>query len=378
MSERFSLKDHLFNAGTLGQLASEYASGIDGFDATAFLAEVLPGLEGRELKERLEWIADCLEPWLSDDFPVMADQLEAAMSPPLDPTLGDDDFGQFIHAVPGILAVRHGLENHRDRALDLLEAATQRFSMEFYIRPFIDRWPDETLGRLDTWCGHRNYHVRRLVSEGTRPKLPWARKLSLDPIVPLRFLDRLFADATRYVTRSVANHLNDIAKINPGLVIARLEDWAESGTQDRKEMAWITSHALRGLIKEGHPGAMALLGYDPDAPLDASVAIDPPDPEIGGDMELRVTLCAAADLPVLVDFIVHFRRPGGKISPKVFKLKQTTLRANRPQELTKRHRLRADATTFTLVPGPHLIEVQVNGVVRAATQAELQPAPLAE
>ncbi len=180
MAERFSLKDHLFNGDTVGRLAAEYAAAVPGFDAARFEAEALAGFPDRELMARLEWMADCLEPQLAMDFPAMADQLEAAMPAPLDPALRDDDFGHFIHALPGILAVRHGLEAHRDRALDLLYAATQRFSMEFYIRPFLNRWPDETLARLAIWARDDNYHVRRLVSEGTRPRLPWARAVRLE------------------------------------------------------------------------------------------------------------------------------------------------------------------------------------------------------
>ena len=120
MAEGFSLKDQLFNAGSIGDLAAEFAAGMPGFDAPAFQAEVMGGLAERELLARLDWIADCLEPRLAADFPTMADQMEAAMPPPLDPSRTDDDFGRFIHAVPGILAVRHGLEDHRERALQVI------------------------------------------------------------------------------------------------------------------------------------------------------------------------------------------------------------------------------------------------------------------
>ena len=175
----FSLKDHLFNAESLRDFADEMSTGIPGFDADAYHATTLAGFAERELLQRLDWMADCLEPYLPADFNEMAARLEAALPPPLDLQHTDNDFGRFIHAVPGILAVRHGLEHHHDRALDLLYAATKRFSMEFYIRPFINRWPDLTLARLEDWAGDANYHVRRLVSEGTRPKLPWARKVDL-------------------------------------------------------------------------------------------------------------------------------------------------------------------------------------------------------
>ncbi len=361
MAEKFSLKDHLFNPETVGRLAAEYAAGVPGFDADRFAKEALSGFAERELLARMEWMADCLETQLASDFPTMADQLEAAMPPQLDPSLKDDDFGHFIHGLPGILAVRHGLEDHRDRALDLLHEATRRFSMEFYIRPFLNRWPTETLARLAEWAGDENYHVRRLVSEGTRPKLPWAKAvtLSTDQTVPL--LNKLYADDTRYVTRSVANHLNDIAKKDPELVVSLLADWAAAGQQDAKEMGWITRHALRTLVKNGHAGSLKLLGYRGDIAVKAALDLGAATYAIGDQLQVAATLEAPQDLPVIVDYRLTFARPGGKSAEKVFKLKVGQITKGKPLALKKAHRLKGDATTFTLHPGPHRVVLQVNG-----------------
>lgn len=293
------------------------------------------------------------------------------MPPPLDPSLRDDDFGRFIHAVPGVLAVRHGLEAHRDRALDLLWAATQRFSMEFYIRAFLNRWPDETLARLEAWAGDDNYHVRRLVSEGTRPKLPWARKVEVTPAQVLPLLDRLQADSTRFVTRSVANHLNDLAKDDPDTVLARLEAWDADGTQAPAERAWMRRHALRTLIKDGHPGAMAMLGYAQDVPVEVSLDVPAPQVALGEALAFEVTLRADQDLPVIVDYRIRFARPGGKSGEKVFKLKVGQVRRGKPLVLKKLHKLKANATTFELHPGQHGLVVQVNGVDRAEGMFEI-------
>ena len=360
MSDRFSLKDHLFNAETIGQLAQEYASAINGFDTDSFVANCVDGFPERELLQRLDWIADCLEPWLPEAFPAMAETLEAAMPPELDPTLKDDDFGQFIHAVPGILAVRHGLEDHRERSLDLIHAATRRFSMEAYIRPFIDRWPEETFARLETWTADPNYHVRRLVSEGTRARLPWSGRLKIDPLRPLPLLDRLYADPTRYVTRSVANHLNDITKIDASAVYDRLERWRVQTPSP--ELEWLTAHALRSEIKAGDPRAMAALGYsaEADVTLDG-FAITPGEIEIGGTAEITATLSAPDATPVIVDYVMQFRKANGSLAPKVFKLKQTEIKPGKPLGLKKRHRFKGDATTFTLYPGPQQVSLQVNG-----------------
>ncbi len=361
----FSLKDELFNAESLGDLADEYRRAVPGFDREAFHAAALSGIADRSLLACLDWFADCLEPYLASDFQTMADQLESAMPAPLDPDLRDDDFGRFIHALPGVLAVRHGLEDHRDRALDLLYAATQRFSMEFYIRPFLNRWPDETLARLVVWARDDNYHVRRLVSEGTRPKLPWARKvdLSLEQTLPL--LDVLQSDPTRFVTRSVANHLNDVAKTDPDAVLERLSAWEIAATQKQGEHAWMRRHALRTLIKDGHAGAMTMLGYGPDTPVAVSLRIRTPRLIMGEALAFEVHLSADVDVPVLVDYRIRFARPGGRSGEKVFKLKMGHVTPGAPLVLEKVHKLKADATTFVLHPGAHGLVVQVNGVDRA-------------
>ncbi|MBO6883340.1 MAG: hypothetical protein JJ869_07130 [Marivita sp.] len=369
-SQGFSLKDELFNARTIGDLAAEYAI-LPGFDPDRFLSEALAGLSSRGLLERLDWLADCIAAQLPDRFPAMADALVAAMPAPLDPTKTDDDFGRFIHAVPGILAVRHGLEDHRDRALDLLEAATQRFSMEFYLRPFLNRWPDETLARLDRWVAHDNYHVRRLVSEGTRPRLPWAANIQLDPLVPLRFLDAMHADPTRYVTRSVANHMNDLTRHAPDRVVTHLKAWQQTKRQKPKELDWMTRHALRTAVKRGEAEALALLGYRQDCDVSVTLKVAPNPVAIGEALQIEVSLCADEALPVMVDYRIRFHRPNGRDGEKVFKLKAANLKPGIPLTLQKAHRLKEGASTFTLHPGPHLVTAQVNGQDRAEAAVTL-------
>ncbi|MBW4707935.1 DNA alkylation repair protein [Roseobacter sp. YSTF-M11] len=371
MAERFSLKDHLFNRQTVGQLAQEYGAALPDFDGAEFQRQALAGFADRELLARLDWLADCVEAQLAGDFSTMADQLEAAMPAPLDPTLRDDDFGQFIHAVPGILAVRHGLDRHRERAMTLLHRATQRFSMEFYIRAFLNTWTEDTLADLRIWASDSNYHVRRLVSEGTRPKLPWAKAVSLTPEQTLPLLDALHGDRTRFVTRSVSNHLNDLSKTHPDLVLDHLGKWREAKRQQPKELDWMTRHALRSLIKQGHAGAMSALGYDPEAPVAVDLMLDTPTVAIGDVLKFGCRVSVTADLPVLVDYRITFSRPEGRQGQKVFKLKQGKATPTKPFEVSKAHKLKGDATTFRLHPGPHLLTVQVNGVDRAEASFEL-------
>lgn len=352
----YSLADQIFNARSTADLGAQFAA-LPGFDMARFVQASVSRFPGQGIHDRLGILADALQDQLPADFPAMADVLETTMPPPLDPTRSDDDFGRFIHAVYGVLAARHGMD-HPDRALDLLHAATQRFSMEYAIRPFLNQHPDLVLRRMETWAGDPHYHVRRLVSEGTRPRLPWGMGLRLDPLRPLALLDRLASDPTRFVTRSVANHLNDLSKPHPEAVLARLRAWGQ-GAQTPRERDWMARHALRTAIKRGEPGALALLGYPTDLDLTAQLHL-PDSLRIGERLAIRATILAQSAAPVLVDYRLRFHRPKGA-AEKVFKLKTAHLVPGAPLVLEKKHLMKGDATTFRLYPGPHAVILQING-----------------
>ena len=369
MAQGSSLKDDLFNAQTVGRLGGLFAAHID---APAFEAEVLARFHELELKERINWIAEVLSRHLEGDFPAKAAKVRDCLPPPLDPTLSDDDFGHFIFAPLGVIVEREGLEAHRDLSLDLLEAITQRFSMEFSVRAFLNRWPDETMARMQEWASHANYHVRRLASEGCRPKLPWGQGIGIDPLLCLPILDALHTDPTRFVTRSVANHLNDIAKFDGDTVVARLAKWAKQGKQADKEMAWITCHATRTLVKQGHAGALELLGFrtDPDVRLN-SLTITPKTLAIGDTAQIVAEICAGRDEPLIVDYVIDFAKAGGKQAPKVFKLKTITAKADTPLRLSKAHHFKGNATTFRLYAGAHRLRLMANGQELGAVDFDL-------
>ncbi|WP_341366419.1 hypothetical protein [Yoonia sp. BS5-3] len=371
MAEKFSLKDHLFNAETVSLLGGHFEqAGV--FTAAPFVQDVMAEMGPLELKARINLIAAVLARYLPADFPAAGQAISAALPPPLDPTLSDDDFGHFIYAPLGVYVENHGLEGDLTLSLDLMEQITQRFSMEYAIRAFLNRWPDETLERMQDWVGHEHYHVRRLVSEGTRPKLPWGQAIGLTSAQTLPLLDRLYADRTRFVTRSVANHLNDITKKEPDAVLARLEGWQTAGGQSQKELEWLRKHALRGLIKAGHPGAMRHLGYHPDVAVTVSdLSITPAQVARGQSAEITFTLTAKQDAPLIVDYVIDFVKANGKTAPKVFKLKLLKAKAGKPVHLKKRHVFKDNATTFTLHPGAHQLHVQVNGRCAASLGFEL-------
>lgn len=366
-TERFSLKDHLFNSDKVAYLAGLLADSLRDFDRERFERSVMERMPDLELKERVALIAEVLADHLDPNFEIAASQIRAALPPPLDPTRSDDDFGDFIFAPFGKYIEGHGIAHH-ETAMSLLRELTMRFSMEGSVRPFIDQRPEETLSLFHAWARDDNYHVRRLVSESTRPRLPWSPRISLAVDEPIPLLDILHADPTRYVTRSVANHLNDVSKIEPGLVIECLQRWRKRGSQDPAELSWIEKHSLRTLVKAGDEATMSFLGFSPDPEVNGELTIHTPEVRPGATLSFSVVMKAKRDEALIVDYVIDFVRKNGSTSPKVFKLKRLSIPAGESTTLTKRHPLRANASTYTLHPGSHRLTVMANGKTMATSE----------
>ncbi|MCD0462666.1 hypothetical protein [Roseiconus lacunae] len=369
----FSLKDHLFNRDRVEYLAKQFHSADPEFKEGIFVRQVMQKLKNLELKQRIVLIAETLEKHLSSDFRIATEQIVNALPPPLDEALADDDFGDFIFAPLGEYVVRNGRsKRHLRRSLKTLQEITKRFSMEDAIRAFIRDFPDETVAELGKWATHRNYHVRRLVSEGTRPSLPWSGKVPLAVETPIPLLDQLYADPTRYVTRSVANHLNDISKQNPDLVIATLRRWKKEKRQSPDELAWMTKHALRTLIKQGHSKTLTFLGYRTKPQIevgDINLSVQQIHP--GETLEFTFDVTAQRREALIVDYVIDFVKANGDRAGKVFKLSVTEIESQQTQTFRKRHKLHANATTFTLYPGTHGLTIQINGKPYVQSEFEL-------
>ncbi len=373
MAERFSLKDHLFNQSKVEYLADLLSAAEATFMRDEFINEVMSTLPALELKDRIRHIRAVLRDYLPQDYERAVNIILASLPPPLDTATSDDDFGDFIFAPFGEYIAAYGCtREHLVVSLEALKEVTKRFSMEDAMRYFLRVFPRETLQVLAVWATDDNYHVRRLVSEGTRPLLPWSGRIPLLSRDTLPLLTMLHADKTRYVTRSVANHLNDMAKTEPQLVLDTLREWQNLGKQDAQELAWMTKHALRTLVKQGHRDALGLLGYTATELSVATFSIEKPLVRGGDEITLSATLTTAATGPILIDYVIHFVKKNGSTAPKVFKWKTLTLKAGETITLTKRHRLKIDATTFTLYPGRHTVELQINGVIVGTTTFVLE------
>jgi 3-methyladenine DNA glycosylase AlkC len=268
----------------------------------------------------------------------------------------------FLYMPHVFFVAEHGLD-HFETSMRAQYELTQRFSAEYSIRAFLDREPERTLARLREWAVDPSPHVRRLVSEGTRPRLLWAprlRRFQVDPTPVIGLLELLKDDPSLYVRRSVANNLNDVGKDHPDLLVETCRRWAEEAGEERW---WLIRHALRSAVKRGDVGALDVLGFgDPVAADLDGVAIEPSMPRIGETVRISLALGNGGKERAAfnVDLRVHFVKANGGTSPKVFKIRQVELDAGERTALSKSISLRQHSTR-THHPGEHVIEVLVNG-----------------
>jgi 3-methyladenine DNA glycosylase AlkC len=354
------LKD-LFNEESVGALAEAMQGASPGFEPEAFAAEVFDDAwPDRELKERMWHITQVLHRHLPSDYAVALDLLRRAL-----PALEGQGFVKMVF--PDYVE-QYGLDDW-ETSMAALETFTQEASAEFAIRPFIVRYPQRTLAQMLEWAHHPHPDVRRLASEGCRPRLPWGialPELQADPSPILPILDQLKLDASESVRRSVANNLNDISKDNADVTLAVLNRWhAEQGDAASEELQWVTRHALRTLLKQGHPAALELLGYPSQAAIAVhNVSAEPQQIRIGDQVTLAFDIESTGDRPqkLMIDYVVHHMRANGQLSPKVFKLTQRTIQPGEVLHIEKRHSM-APVTTRRYYPGRHALEPKINGRV---------------
>ncbi len=275
-------------------------------------------------------------------------------------------------AVAGRALASPGATDFED-GLELLAELTGRLSSEFAIRSFLAADLDRALRTIATWTGHPDGHVRRLASEGTRPRLPWARRVAAlfeRPGVTLPILDALHRDESEYVRRSVANHLNDLSRLDPALAVGAARGWLRA---DDVESVRLAKRAMRTLVKAGDPAALALFGFGPpDGVLVDGVRLDPASVAIGDQLGFAATVTNSGSEPceLAIDYVVGHRKANGELSPKVFKLTTRRLEPGERAELSRRHSFKP-ITTRRYYPGPHTIELQVNGVRFGLAEFEL-------
>ena len=355
-----ALKDTLFSDDKVQQVARAIADVVPGFDVEAMVGAVLddrwPELA---LKARMRHVTERLHEALALPYPAALEVLYA---------IAPNAPGFFAIVLPDYVEC-YG-QHDRERSLPALAYFTRFGSSEFAIRPFLDADPDSTLPVLLQWAGDDNEHVRRLASEGCRPRLPWAMALpgfKANPAPLLPILEVLRDDPSEYVRRSVANNLNDISKDHPDVVLEVAGRWLGHSPETDK----LVKHALRTLLKAGDTRALVLFGFtSPDDLHIDGLAIEPSAVRIGDDVHFEFTLrvATAKAAKVRLEYIVHFVKKRGT-SPKVFQIREGTFEPG--EHAFRRKHSFQNRSTRKHYPGRHELAVVVNGVEKARSVVEV-------
>ncbi|MGE0551602.1 MAG: DNA alkylation repair protein [Kofleriaceae bacterium] len=357
-----------FSPQLVRKLAGQLARVESSFPSRAFIRQATAGLDDLELLDRGKHIARALVRHLPAGYPNAIDVLLRSLGPEhaTDELVGVG-MAPFFYLPHVLFVAEHGLD-HFDLSMRAQYELTKRFSAESSIRPYIARDPERTFAVLRTWTRDDNPHVRRLVSEGTRLRLPWAMRVAwLDqhPDRVLALLELLKDDPTTLVRRSVANNVNDLGKVHPELMVETCARWLDGASADRRDLI---EHALRSAIKRGEAGALRLLGFGhkPAVAIE-DVRFDPPRVPIGARVSVSFALRSKAPKAqdLLVDLAVHFVKANGNGAPKVFKLKRITLAPRGRVELQTTVSLAVHTTRKPRI-GNHAVDVLVNGVALRA------------
>lgn len=363
-----------FSPELIERLAADLRRVDPMFTSDTFVEVATRGLDDLELLARAKQIAGALHEHLPREFPRAVDVLLRSLGPEHSTDeLEGVGMAPFYYMPHTIFVAERGLD-HFDLSLHAQYELTKRFTAEFSIRAFIAKNPERTWTEFLRWAKDENAHVRRLVSEGTRPRLPWASRvawLDANPQRVFALLELLKDDPSTLVRRSVANNLNDWSKSHPELTIETCSAWLTSGSP---ETVALVRHALRSLVKAGHRGALALLGAGAAPKVQVSQTRLTRSLRVGD--ELRFSFCLTSTSrsaqKLVIDYAVHFVKANGTTRPKVFKLKQLDLPAKGSATLEGKVSL-APMTTRKHYPGRHHIEALVNGVTFPLGEFNVKP-----
>jgi 3-methyladenine DNA glycosylase AlkC len=350
------LLKEVFNRHRLRHIADEVAALTASFDRSLFIEHTHDGLDALSLMQRLRRVAEALHAALPLGYLEALDVLRS-----LAPRLNS---GFVTLALPEFVALYGQCEF--ERSMEALAFFTTFGSSEFAVRHFLQRDLTRTLVVMERWSQNENEHIRRLASEGSRPRLPWSFRLAplvADPGRTAAIVDRLKDDASLYVRKSVANHLNDITKDHPAYVLDLLDDWP----LDSPGTAWIARHALRTLIKKGDKRALAITGAGKPAQVSVhAFKVMPAAIDLGGTVTISGTLesTSATAQKLVVDYAIHYVKQSSATSAKVFKLKTLVLEPGQSVNFVHRRLIR-DFTTRRHYAGRHAIDLTINGDIHA-------------
>ncbi len=360
-TERKALKD-IFDETRFELIAKDVAAVWRPFDVERFLAVGLHDHAQLSLLQRLRRVSMALRKTLPPDYPEALDILFK---------LATRTESGFVSLFLPDFVGQYGQDNF-ELSMQALMTFTKLGSAEFAVREFLRTDLSKTLRVMMDWSLDEDEHVRRLASEGSRPRLPWSFKLQaiIDaPELTYPILANLAQDPSLYVRKSVANHLNDVSKDHPEWLLNTLAKWP----RDHPHPIWIAKRALRTLIKAGHPGALLHVGASEEVSVEVMrFDVSPIALSLGDKVTLSVELQSQSDKSqqLVVDYRVHYVKKSGGTSPKVFKMKELALEP-RGQVGLKRLQHIKNFSTRTHYCGQHLVELMVNGKCLARSSFEI-------
>jgi 3-methyladenine DNA glycosylase AlkC len=361
------LLKNIYNTHFFEHLTSILAELIPDFDKQTFINRIYtPEWHQLELKQRMRHVSLAVSDVLPQDFtlaqPII---LQVTRKARLQPSVNAFPY-LFL---PDLVELKglHSLE----LSIKTLEEITSFISAEFAVRPFLIKYKEEMMAQMLSWSQYSNEHVRRLASEGCRPRLPWAMAvayLKKEPERILPILENLKADPSEYVRRSVANNLNDISKDHPQLVIQTTAKWIRHNAKTDT----LLKHACRTLIKQGNPEALTLFGFGSrNAVTNSRLHLDKPKYVLGDTVEFTFSCEASATMDARLQYIIDFARKSGKSSRKVFYLDEARLEAGQQYSICKKFKLQ-HYSTRQLYEGDHRITIMLNGEEKAAARFYLK------
>lgn len=351
------MKEKYYNYDRIHDLASRMRAVYPSFQADDFVSDVMNETwSGLELKARMRQITVNLGKYLPADYKQAIGIIDQVVAGYPD---GYCDYA--LTYFPDFVEVYGQDECHWDLSIAALERYTPLSTAEFAVRPFIINHKVRMMQQMNVWATHDNEHVRRLASEGCRPALPWGQALpdlKKDPTPILPVLEKLKADPSLYVRKSVANNLNDISKTHPDLVAAIAEDWYGKN----QYTDWIVKHGCRTLLKKGNRRVLNLFGYcDTDSVEIADFVLESASIARGENVTFSFTILAKEATKIRLEYEIDYVKAGGKRSRKIFQISEILLKTEQKKVYTKSHSF-ADLSTRTHYPGNHFITLLVNGV----------------
>ena len=344
----------MFNHTFYQKLANTFAVVHKPFQAERFVKEVTFELENLSLNQRMRNTSIILHQHLPENYSKAINIMKEVV-----PQLNS---GYTTLVFPDFVSL-YGLSHFRE-SLDALKYFTSFGSSEFAVRTFLRHDLDKTLNVMYKWSTNENHHVRRLASEGSRPRLPWSFKLDeiiKNPRLTAPILENLKSDDELYVRKSVANHLNDLSKDSPDYVLRLVKTWDKI----HPHTAWIVKRGIRSLLKQGDKKSMALFNLTKDVKISVKrFKLSQPVVRLNDSLQFQFDLVSekSSSQTLMIDYRIHYCKKSGAQLPKIFKLKEITLKQNDVVSITKKQRFQ-DFTTRKLFSGLHVLEIVVNGTV---------------